>query len=69
MLTVIEENLQVKALSRQFQSQLRISHENLVKFHKSYENTTKYEVKNPVGIRPPDRGGFFAVTMPFHEIS
>ena len=57
------------ALSCQLQSQLRISHENLVKFHNSYEKTTNYEVQNPVAIRPPDRGGFFAVTMPFHEIS
>ena len=24
----------------------------------SYENTTNYEVQNPVAIRPPDRGGF-----------
>ena len=56
MLTVIEENSE--ALSRQLQSQLSISHENLVKFHNSYEKTTNYGVQNPVAIRPPDRGSF-----------
>jgi hypothetical protein len=48
----------LEALSRQLQSQLRISHENLAKFHNSYEKTTNYELQNPVAIRPPDRGGF-----------
>ena len=46
VLKAMEENL--NALSRQLHSQLRISHENLVKFHKSYENTTDYEAQDPV---------------------
>ena len=40
-------------------NQLRISHENLVKFHKSYENTTNYEEHYPVAFRTPEIGSFW----------
>ena len=53
VLKINEENLD--ALSRQLQSQLKISYEDLVKFHKSYENTTKYEELYPVAFRLPER--------------
>jgi len=56
VLKVEEENL--NALSRQLQSQLKISYEDLVKFHKSYENTTNYEELNPVTFRLLERGSF-----------
>jgi hypothetical protein len=45
----------LEALSRQLQSQLRISHESLVQFHKAYESTANYESQDPIVLGPPQR--------------
>jgi hypothetical protein len=53
VLKIHDANLE--ALSRQLQSQLRISHESLVQFHKAYESTTNYESQDPIVLGPPQR--------------
>ena len=54
MLKVTEENL--KALSHQLQSQLRISLQDLIEIHPSYGPTTDYGQHSPLAIGPRERG-------------
>ena len=56
MLTVVEGNLE--ALSHQLQSQLRISHQDLIEIHPSYGKTTVYGQHSPLAIGPRVRGCF-----------
>jgi len=56
VLKVMQGNLEV--LSRQLQSRLRISHEDLVKVNISCGKTTDHGLQGPVAIGPRERGCF-----------